>query len=571
VSAANAASMVVYWNFQSPICGALSGGSLAQNQSGATFRAAKYDVDFCLVELNEVPSPAFRVHYAGWERSGTTPPGVVGIHHPSTDEKAFSKSTNPVLSGNSCIGTSSSPTHWLVVWTEGTTEQGSSGSGLWNLSTKRLVGTLSGGQAACNNPGGQDCYGKFSVAWNSGVSAADRLADWLDPLNTGVMSIPGADAPPVFPVSAGSSLVTESCVPANNALDPGEPVTISFSVRNMGTKGATNVVATLLPGNGIGNPGPAQSYGAIASGATVSRVYSLVVTSACGSAISPTLQVQDGASNLGTVSYNLQVGAVSSTTVFSQNFDGVTAPGLPAGWTRISGVTLAQWATQTAVRDTAPNAAFAPDYNGTADSYLRSPVIALSPGGAQLSFRHWYNTEKWYDGGVLEVSTNGAPFKDIIEVGGSFDSNGYNDWIESGYGSPIAGRDAWTGNSGGFVTTVVNLPSSAVPRNAQFQWRMASDESLAEVGWYLDTVQVSGLQPVCCNYAPPLVDTRKASPSTMAFSFDTAGGKTYVIETTTNLPPTWVPLQTNSGTGLRQSVTSPVAPATSRFFRLQVR
>jgi hypothetical protein len=100
---------------------------------------------------------------------------------------------------------------------------------------------------------------------------------------------------------------------------------------------------------------------------------------------------------------------------------------------------------------------------------------------------------------------------------------------------------------------------------------MASDESLAEVGWYLDTVQVSGLQPVCCNYAPPLVDARKASPSTMAFSFDTAGGKTYVIETSTNLPPTWVPVQTNSGTGLRQSVTSPVAPATRRFFRLQAR
>jgi hypothetical protein len=571
VSAANAPSMVVYWNFQSPTCGALSGGSLSQNQSGATFRAAKAEVDFCLVELSQVPSPAYRVYYSGWDRSGTTPPGVVGIHHPNTDEKAFSKSTNPARSGNSCIGTGGIGSHWLVIWTEGTTEPGSSGSGIWNLSTKRLVGTLSGGEAACDNPGGEDCYGKFSVAWNSGATAAERLSDWLDPLSTGVMSIAGADAPPVFPVSAGSSLVAESCTPANNALDPGEPVTLNFSIRNMGLKASTNLVATLLPGNGIGNPSAAQSYGAIASGATVSRVFSMVVTSACGSAISPTLQLQDGASNLGTVSYNLQVGTTSNSLVFSQNFDGAVVPALPAGWIRISGVTAAQWVTQTGVRDTIPNAAFAPDNDGTADSFLRSPVIALSPGAAQLSFRHWYNTELWFDGGVLEVSINGGAFTDIVTAGGSFGSNGYNDWIETGYGSPIAGRDAWTGNSGGFVTTVVNLPAAAVSRNVQFQWRMASDESLAEVGWYVDTVKVFGVQSVCCNYAPLLVDTRKASPSTMAFSFDTAGGRSYVVETTTNLTSAWTPVQTNAGNGLRQSVTNSVNPAAARFFRVQAR
>ena len=57
----------------------------------------------------------------------------------------------------------------------------------------------------------------------------------------------------------------------------------------------------------------------------------------------------------------------------------------------------------------------------------------------------------------------------------------------------------------------------------------------------------------------------------MAFSFDTAGGKTYVIETATNLPPVWVPLQTNSGTGVRQSLTNAVKPAAHQFFRLQAR
>jgi hypothetical protein len=249
----------------------------------------------------------------------------------------------------------------------------------------------------------------------------------------------------------------------------------------------------------------------------------------------------------------------------------VSAPNLPAGWTRSNTVAAAQWTTVMGTSDSAPNSAFAPNYSLQADSFLRSPVISLGAGAAKVSFQHWYNTEEYFDGGVLEISINGGAFADIVAAGGSFVTNGYNDWLETDYGSPIPGRDAWTGNSLGFITTIANLPESNVSRNVQLQWRMASDESLGEVGWYVDTVQVSGSQSICCNYAPPLLNARQPSPSAMAFSFDTAGGKSYVIETATSLPATWVPLQTNTGTGLRQSVTNAVNPATQRYFRLQAR
>jgi len=63
LSPTNASTVVVYWNFQSPSCGQLGGGSLAQNQNGAIFRAAKADVDFALIELDDVPDPNFRVYY----------------------------------------------------------------------------------------------------------------------------------------------------------------------------------------------------------------------------------------------------------------------------------------------------------------------------------------------------------------------------------------------------------------------------------------------------------------------------------------------------------------------------
>jgi hypothetical protein len=199
ISPANASSVVVYWNDQSPACGQHGlGGSLAQNQTGATFRAAKYDVDFCLIELNQLPPAAYRVYYAGWDRSGAAPAGGVGIHHPNGDGTCISFSSKPLTTINSCIGTGGTNTHWQVTWTSGVTEPGSSGSGIWDSATRGLVGTLSGGGSSCSSPTSPDCYGKFSVAWASGTVATNRLRDWLDPRNTGVTAVAGSDQAPAI-------------------------------------------------------------------------------------------------------------------------------------------------------------------------------------------------------------------------------------------------------------------------------------------------------------------------------------------------------------------------------------
>ena len=90
-------------NYQSPTCGAHTGGSLSQNQIGTIFRAAKADVDFLLLELEDVPDPAFKVFYSGWISSGTPVNGVVGIHHPDGGVKSISFSSNAITSVTSCI------------------------------------------------------------------------------------------------------------------------------------------------------------------------------------------------------------------------------------------------------------------------------------------------------------------------------------------------------------------------------------------------------------------------------------------------------------------------------------
>ncbi|MFI4969295.1 MAG: trypsin-like serine peptidase, partial [Lysobacterales bacterium] len=206
-TATEAASMVIYWNYQSTHCNLLTappGGFLNDDQHGATVRATRTDADFSLLELSHAPDTAWNLYYAGWDASGVEPQGTIGIHHPSGDVKKITAGPAPTTIDNCIADVVVTPhTHWKTgPYMQGTTEGGSSGSGLFVVSgnggghDRRLIGTLSGGDAACStiSPGqpndGWDCYGKFASAWN-GATAAARLRDWLDPTATGATGIAG--------------------------------------------------------------------------------------------------------------------------------------------------------------------------------------------------------------------------------------------------------------------------------------------------------------------------------------------------------------------------------------------
>jgi len=196
-NSSNAASINIWWNYESDVCRTpgssqsgtpISTAGFNDTQSGSTFLAGNSASDFTLLELDEEPDPAYNVFYSGWDRSDSAPSSAVGIHHPSGHAKRISFEDDPTSITSYLTTMTNDASHIRVIdWDLGTTEGGSSGSGLWNANNKLLVGQLHGGYAACGNDD-SDWYGRLYTSWEGGGTSDTRLKDWLDPGDTGVQT-----------------------------------------------------------------------------------------------------------------------------------------------------------------------------------------------------------------------------------------------------------------------------------------------------------------------------------------------------------------------------------------------
>ena len=152
------------------------------------------------------------------------------------------------------------------------------------------------------------------------------------------------------------------------------------------------------------------------------------------------------------------------------------------------------------------------------DDRLQSPPLDLSTA-SRLVFWHRYNFEPGFDGGVLEISTDGgAHWTDL----GPFISAG-------GYGPatiPIEGenRGAWTGVGSESMTQVVVELGSFAGADRIVRWRLIADFiTLDETfGWLVDDVELSALVsgPGDCNQPPIAADDSASTTTATAVEID---------------------------------------------------
>ena len=361
------------------------------------------------------------------------------------------------------------------------------------------------------------------------------------------------------------SVVTESCTPDNFEVDPGETVTVQCGLRNLGCSPATNLVVSLLNTGGVSAASEAQNFGTLSpGGSVVTQSFSFTANGVCGSNLVATFAWTANTTNAGTVQVQIPLGRLSG--VFTQNFDSVAAPDLSAGWTTAASGAQTAWVSSTTHNDTAPNAMFSPDIAAAGVNELVSPAIFIDSYSAQLSFRHRYETELGWDGGVLEIKIGTGSFADILAAGGSFEAEGYSGSIGVG-DNPLESRAAWTGSSGGFVTTIVNLPTSAKGHDVWLRWRFGCDGNTGSEGWYVDSVAISTRQ--CCGATLPTIALADFDHTGTNVQFTVGGtpGYSAVVEASTNLT-TWQPLVTNT---VPFTFSEPSNPETwQRFYRARL-
>ncbi|MBX3291015.1 MAG: M36 family metallopeptidase [Acidobacteria bacterium] len=277
----------------------------------------------------------------------------------------------------------------------------------------------------------------------------------------------------------------------NGYAEPGENVKLLIALGNRTGWDATGVTLS------IENGGSAD-YGTIPhdSGAGHEVDFTVPDTVPCGGALEITLNVN---SSLGPVTFTRTLFIGVPQTTLEEDFDDSSS--IPDGWTATSVAGGPNFVVSSARSHTAPNAMFALEPSTVGGgSDLTSPSIPISAPAAQLSFHHWFATEDGWDGAVLEISIGDGPFQDILAAGGKFQSNGYTGLIRAGTNNPLSNRDGWEGNSGGFIETRVQLPSSANGQNIRLRWRTGSDNNTVVRGWDVDTIKVTG--SYSCPYEP---------------------------------------------------------------------
>jgi len=475
VYAGNAASLVVYWNYETSICGGTPDGVLSDWQSGSYFRASYTNSDFTLVELDTPPLSAWEVAFAGWDRTGANATTAIAIHHPGTDEKriSFEYQSTSVTS----YGGTSSPgdgTHVRVTdWDIGTTEPGSSGSPLFDQN-HRVIGQLHGGWAACGN-NDSDWYGAFARSWTGSGSNSTRLSNWLDPGGTGATTVDtlgqdqGLSVSPTGPVahegpilgpftnpSTTYTLTNQSSVPLSYRVSLGGNVGLLLNGSTGPITGSLGVSGSVQFQITLGNP-----VFLLGAGEYLENVLVEDLTNVISMTIPHTFKIGDGVA----ASFPLDSNpgwSVEDQWAFGVPTGGGGAYGNPDPTSGNTGPYVYGYN-------------LSGDYaNNLPQWHLTSTAIDCSGLiGAQLSFYRWLNVERpAYDHAKVSVSNNGVNWTTLWENSSEITDSS---WTLQSYDiSAVADGQA----------------------TVYLRWTMGTtDSSWQYSGWNIDDIVVEGVRP----------------------------------------------------------------------------
>ncbi len=354
----------------------------------------------------------------------------------------------------------------------------------------------------------------------------------------------GLETPVPNVVAAGSSLASENCGGGNGAIDPGETATVNLSLSNTGTGDTTNLIATLLSSGGVTAPSGPQSYGTlVAGGPSVSRPFTLTAAGTCGGSLVATLQLQDGATDLGTASFTFTLGATApgGSGTFS-NTATITIPSSGSGAPYPSSINVSGL-TGSVLKVTATLSGFSHQFADDVDVLLVGPagqkVMLMSDAGGGSNVT---NLTLTFDDAAPTAIPDGSPL-----VGGTFRPANYEGEATDVFAAPAPG--------GPYATVLAAFNGT----NPNGTWRLFVRDDFAgfsgsiSEGWRLN---IQTAVPACCVGAAGITVTPTTGLTT------TEGGGTATFTVALNSVPT---ADVTIGLSSSDSTEGSVSPASLVF------
>lgn len=232
---ASASTINSYWFYYASTCNSHEASSALRQVTGGgmlLYTSAATDASF--LELTG-PLPS-GVTFSGWTNSvPSLGVSASGLHNPLGDLQKISfwltaeyENCQPVSDDSfTCSpATESSASFINVQQLSGTTEGGSSGSGIFLGGNQYLFGQLYGGNASCTNPSGDTIYGLFGRTYSNG-----NLGQWLV----------SSKQSQVVTIGAPTSLAVGQSAPVSASASSGLPVSLSSATPTICSVGAGKV------------------------------------------------------------------------------------------------------------------------------------------------------------------------------------------------------------------------------------------------------------------------------------------------------------------------------------------
>jgi len=321
-------------------------------------------------------------------------------------------------------------------------------------------------------------------------------------------------------------------------LDPGESGTLRVTIVNTGVLASENVSITAKTTTGgvtIGKPVKLASVQPFTS-VDVQIPVSLTLTAPRNTPLTITLSLAgDETCDKNGVSVGVTQLIGVDEIAASSTIDHVETVQTP--WTLTGDGAASLWgrATEADLNHTW----FGKDAGFPTDTQLVSPVLTASATEPfVVTFSHAYDLEDTFDGGIIELSTDGGvTFTDVAELGVD---PGYTGTLVTGPANPLNGRVTFTGTSAGFparTPLTLDFGTRFAGQAVQLRFRIATDEAAAFTGWIIDDIAVTGItntpfptlvsEPSTCaahktQSAESGVFATRSAPTTSLGSFDRA-------------------------------------------------